>query len=153
MKKRVINSWEAAAIPLPKRPKRSTPLCADVEQELLNVTEVKDFAGQKVEVTKQVVKGSREAQGLKAKKGLDAVLAALKGPNKMSTMTKSQIDWDKDKAAEGDADELRQYTKDGYLTKQKFLQESEMRVFEKEKAERNTEREKERIRRLKARDG
>lgn len=74
------------------------------------------------------------------KKGLDKVLQALDEPKKVSTMEKSSLDWDKFKEKEGIEDELTQYTKDGYIEKQEFLQRLDHKRFELEKAERDKQR-------------
>lgn len=55
-------------------------------------------------------------------------------------MEKTSLDWDKFKAVEGIEDELHQYTKDGYLEKQDFLQRVDLKQFEREKAERDRTR-------------
>lgn len=73
-------------------------------------------------------------------KALDQVLASLDGPKKVSTMEKTSIDWDKFKEHEGIEDELKQYTKDGYIEKQEFLQRLDVKRFEIEKAERDRQR-------------
>lgn len=84
------------------------------------------------------------AEASKAKasgpKALDQVLASLDGPKKVSTMEKTSIDWDKFKEHEGIEDELKQYTKDGYIEKQEFLQRLDVKRFEIEKAERDRQR-------------
>lgn len=75
-----------------------------------------------------------------ASSGVDQVLASLDAPKKVSTMEKTSLDWDKFKEAEGIEDELQQYTKDGYLEKQDFLQRVDLNQFELEKAERDKKR-------------
>lgn len=76
----------------------------------------------------------------KAASGLDQVLASLDAPKKVSTMEKTSLDWDKFKEVEGIDDELQQYTKDGYLEKQDFLQRVDLKQFELEKAARDKKR-------------
>uniref|UniRef100_K3WLG7 BCNT-C domain-containing protein n=1 Tax=Globisporangium ultimum (strain ATCC 200006 / CBS 805.95 / DAOM BR144) TaxID=431595 RepID=K3WLG7_GLOUD len=73
-------------------------------------------------------------------KGIDQVLASLDAPKKVSTMEKTSMDWDKFKEVEGIEEELHQYTKDGYIEKQEFLQRVDLKQFEIEKAERDKKR-------------
>lgn len=73
-------------------------------------------------------------------KGIDQVLASLDAPKKVSTMEKTSMDWDKFKEVEGIEEELHQYTKDGYIEKQEFLQRVDVKQFEIEKAERDKKR-------------
>lgn len=96
------------------------------------VEQLVKFAGQEYSV-------STSAQP-KARKGLDTALAALDEPKQVSTMEKTSLDWDKFKEAEGIEDELTQYTKDGYIEKQEFLQRLDLKRFEIEKAERDKQR-------------
>jgi len=72
--------------------------------------------------------------------GLDSLVASMKEPKKVSTMEKTSIDWDSFKEKEGIEDELKQYTKDGYLEKQEFLTRMDHKRFEIEKAERDRQR-------------
>lgn len=57
-------------------------------------------------------------------------------------VTKSSMDWDTYKAAEGIEGEMQQATKDGkgYLNKQDFLQRCDVRKFENELEVRNAKR-------------
>ncbi|OQS03364.1 hypothetical protein THRCLA_04333 [Thraustotheca clavata] len=91
------------------------------------VTKVMKFAGKEY---------TMEAQAPIKKTGLDAVVDALQQPKKISTIEKSSMDWDSFKEKEGIADELEQYTKNGYLDKKDFLNRVDLRKFEIEKAER-----------------
>ncbi|EFC49879.1 predicted protein [Naegleria gruberi] len=81
--------------------------------------------------TKQVVHN-------KASK-LDQALSKL-NEKKKSTISQSKQDWKQYKEKEGIEHELKQYTKDGYLEKQSFLERTEMREFEIDKDLRNAER-------------
>lgn len=76
----------------------------------------------------------------KAAPKLDKVLSLMDEPKKVSTMDKTSMDWDKFKEKEGIEDELKQYTKDGYIEKQDFLQRLDQKRFEIEKAERDQKR-------------
>jgi len=76
-----------------------------------------------------VTTGAAAAAADTPKRGVDAVLASLK-KKKMSTLFKSQHDWEHFKDKEGIADELAQSSKDGYLAKRAFLEESDVREHE-----------------------
>ena len=43
------------------------------------------------------------------------MVAATDDPKKISTIEKSSLDWDKFKEDKGLTEELKQYTKDGYM--------------------------------------
>lgn len=70
------------------------------------------------------------------------MVAATNDPKSISTIEKSAFDWDQYKAKEGLNDELKQYTKDGYLEKQDFLMRVDAREFQNEKEERDKKRRK-----------
>jgi len=75
------------------------------------------------------------------KSGLDQALSKL-NEKKKSTISQSKLDWKEYKEKEGIEHELQQYTKDGYLEKQAFLDRTEMREFEIGKDLRNKERQR-----------
>lgn len=116
------------------------------------VTELFEFAGEAVEVKKevpiempspvtaQVVRSARPS----AQKvgGLTSVLGQLGKKNKLSVLEKSKLDWDNFKQKEGIAEQLQTHNKgkDGYLEKQDFLQRADLRQFEIEKAMRSSRR-------------
>ncbi|KAL4164586.1 hypothetical protein KRP22_004451 [Phytophthora ramorum] len=102
------------------------------------VDRVVKFAGKEYSVSTNAGAEAAGAQG--GKKGLDKMLASLDEPKKVSTMEKSSLDWDKFKEKEGIEDELTQYTKDGFIEKQEFLQRLDLKRFEIEKAERDKQR-------------
>ena len=125
------------------------------------MTETKKFAGQEVQIKRMVIGGGGGAaaggaaaapvaaaattNGGGAKKGgggggLDSVLEEMKGPESISTIAKSSTDWDAYKVDKGIEDELAQATKDGYLAKKDFLQECDVRLFERERDERTANR-------------
>ncbi|CAM9681853.1 unnamed protein product [Ectocarpus sp. 12 AP-2014] len=111
----------------------------------VEVTEVKKYAGKDIVVKRKVTAGSAEhvaAAGAKKHGGLDNVLAALDGPKSISTVTKSSMDWETYKAAEGIEGDMEQATKDGkgYLNKQDFLQRCDVRKFETELEARQSKR-------------
>ncbi|KAJ8546705.1 hypothetical protein ON010_g11531 [Phytophthora cinnamomi] len=108
------------------------------------VERVVKFAGQEFSVSTSasaaVDAAAAAAQAAKGRTGLDKALQALDEPKKVSTMEKTSLDWDKFKEKEGIEDELTQYTKDGYIEKQEFLQRLDLKRFEIEKAERDKQR-------------
>ncbi|XP_001641275.2 craniofacial development protein 1 [Nematostella vectensis] len=78
--------------------------------------------------------------GAKRKGGLGSVLGQIGKKPKISTLEKSKLDWETFKAEEGIEDDLKNYNKDGYLEKQDFLQRTDVRLFEREKAARQGSR-------------
>ena len=128
--------------------KRDRPL-QGLEKKV--VTETKVFAGKEIEVARTVVgptgaaAASAEAKGPpppSAPGGIDAVLANLGGPQKLSTVAKTSSDWDTFKDKTGLDEELEEKAKgkDAYLVKKDFLDRVDQRTFEVEKAERDRER-------------
>ncbi|KAI9905686.1 hypothetical protein PsorP6_014033 [Peronosclerospora sorghi] len=115
--------------------KRSRKEMADVVATQ-KVDRMVTFAGQEYRVSTTDASGTAKRE----KRGLDHVLQALDEPKKVSTMEKSSLDWDKFKEKEGIQDELTQYTKDGYIEKQEFLQRLDLKRFEIEKAARDKQR-------------
>jgi hypothetical protein len=132
--------------------RRSVPL-PTLETKV--VTETKRFAGQHIQIQRTVV----EAVGVGGKDGtdgktlssqaakpsaggIDSVLSQIAGPQKISTMTKTNADWDTFKDKTGINDELTEKAegKDAYLVKQDFLQRVDQRRFEQEKVERDRTR-------------
>ncbi|KAB1213797.1 Craniofacial development protein 1 [Morella rubra] len=105
----------------------------------VEITEVRDFAGQDIEVKKLVDADSKEASE-KAKgpapSAVDNVLEQLKKKQKLSVLDKTKKDWgefkDENKGLE---DELDAYKKSSnqYLDKMSFLQRSDYREFERER--------------------
>lgn len=77
-----------------------------------------------------------------AKGGLASVLNKLGKKDKLSTLEKSKLDWNKFKQNEGIDEEIKTFNrgKDGYLEKQDFLQRTDLRQFEIEKQLRSTKR-------------
>ena len=74
--------------------------------------------------------------------GLDSILSKIDAPEKMSTLTKTNMDWEQFKDEEGLEDELKRKAqgKDAFLLKQDFLQRVDSRRFEQEKAQRDMTR-------------
>ncbi|KAF5306428.1 hypothetical protein FQR65_LT07340 [Abscondita terminalis] len=115
----------------------------------VKVTEIFKFAGEEIEVEKEVIKTDGEnkvlnkpsgSNGPKTKGGLSSVLNQLGKKTKINTLEKSKLDWDKFKKEEKIEDELSAYgkSKDGYLERQDFLQRADLRRFEIEKGIRNS---------------
>ncbi len=115
------------------------------------VTQLFEFAGEAVEVRKEVpidaptppappVLGKRPAAGPKG--GLSSILGQIGKKNKLSVLEKSKLDWNNFKETEGIREDLEKHNrgKDGYLEKQDFLQRTDLRQFEKEKALRSSSR-------------
>lgn len=107
----------------------------------VEITEVRDFAGEEVEVKKFVDVNSREAsEKAKASVGVpsavDAVLEQIKKKPKLSVLDKTKKDWGEFKEEnKGLEDELETYKKSGnqYLDKVSFLHRADYREFERER--------------------
>lgn len=104
----------------------------------VEITEVKDFAGQEIEVKRLVEAGSKEASSSSAMatSGVDAVLEQIKKKQKLSVLDKTKKDWGEYKEEnKGVEDELDKYKKssDKYLDKVSFLERADYRQFEKER--------------------
>lgn len=112
------------------------------------ITEVKDFAGQEIEVKRLVEADSKEAleRGNKGSSSssssaatpsaVDAVLEQIKKKQKLSVLDKTKKDWGEYKEEnKGVEDELDKYKKssDQYLDKVSFLERADYRQFEKER--------------------
>eukprot|EP00795_Rhopilema_esculentum_P001554 gene1554-16003_t len=81
-------------------------------------------------------KSPREIPGAASKKrpgGLSNVLGSISKKQKISTLDKSKKDWDSFKKEQGIEDELRNKSKDGFLSKQEFLQRVDYRKWENER--------------------
>jgi len=109
------------------------------------------FAGQMIEVERTVVVGSSKehnlagdiaAIGAAKPVGIDAVLSQIKGPQKITTIDKTNIDWENFKDKTGLEEELKKKAegKDAFLVKKDFLNRVDARRFEQEKDERNKKR-------------
>lgn len=140
------------AQPIAKKP-------ATVVDKPKTVTEIFEFAGEKIEVKKQiktddVISSKNAGTSTQAKApaipqhkprgGLSAVLGQIGKPNKLSVLQKTHLDWDGFKHKEGIDEELQTHNKgrDGYLERQDFLQRTDVRQFEIEKSMRQTTRRK-----------
>ncbi|KAE8077095.1 hypothetical protein FH972_015696 [Carpinus fangiana] len=105
----------------------------------VEISEVRDFAGQEIEIKKLVDADSKEASE-KAKgaapSAVDAMLEQIKKKQKLSVLDKTKKDWgefkDENKGLE---DELDAYKKSSnqYLDRVSFLQRTDYREFERER--------------------
>ncbi|XP_071924410.1 uncharacterized protein [Coffea arabica] len=107
----------------------------------MEVTELRDFAGEEIEFKKLVDTSSKEAfdKG-KASTGpasaVDAVLEQIKKKQKLSVLDKTKKDWGEFKEEnKGLEEELETYKKSSnqYLDKVSFLQRTDYREFERER--------------------
>lgn len=143
----------------PKNAKEETS--SEKSQQKKVVTQIFDFAGEKVEIQKEVtVDDDKPAETEKAKAkpavslpfnrprsgggGLSSVLGQIGKKNKLSVLEKSKLDWTGFKKNEGIDEELQTFNKgrDGYLERQDFLQRTDLRQFEIEKNMRSANRRK-----------
>ncbi|TKY54287.1 Craniofacial development protein 1 [Spatholobus suberectus] len=105
----------------------------------LVITEVRDFAGQEIEVKKLVDSDSKEAMErakAPAPSAVDAVLEQIKKKQKLSVLDKTKKDWGEFKEEnKGMENELDAYKKSSnqYLDKVSFLQRTDYREFERER--------------------
>ncbi|KAK6125135.1 hypothetical protein DH2020_041101 [Rehmannia glutinosa] len=107
----------------------------------LEVTEVRDFAGEEIEVKKLIDADSKEATekgkgAAGATCAVDAVLEQIKKKPKLSVLDKTKKDWGEFKDEnKGMEDELDAYKKSSnqYLDKVSFLQRADYREFERER--------------------
>ncbi|XP_048371672.1 craniofacial development protein 1 [Sphaerodactylus townsendi] len=120
------------------------------------ITEVFDFAGEEVRITKEVDASSKEAQdflkkqdqktvtpvshptssGVKRPSGINSLLGKLgTKKQKLSTLEKSKLDWEHFKQQEGIGEELATHNrgKEGYLERKAFLERVDHRQFEIER--------------------
>jgi len=108
------------------------------KDNLVKIQEKRDFAGQDINVVREMKEGSAEhKEWLKTqpKTGLDALLADLQPKKQMNTLTKTSLDWDKHKKENKLDDELDEHNRNGgYLEKQDFLDRSSHRQFKLEQA-------------------
>lgn len=108
----------------------------------VEITEVRDFAGEEIQVRKLVDSDSKEAVERAAKmtsgppSALDNVLEQIKKKQKLSVLDKTKKDWGEFKGEnKGMEDELDAYKKstNQYLDKVSFLQRADLREFERER--------------------
>ncbi|KAD4982846.1 hypothetical protein R6Q59_002480 [Mikania micrantha] len=104
----------------------------------IEVREVRDFAGESIEVKKLVDANMTEA--LEKEKGgassaVDAILEQIKKKPKLSVLDKTKKDWGEFKEENQLDEELETYKKSGnqYLDKVSFLERADYRQFERER--------------------
>lgn len=108
---------------------------------ICQVTEVRDFAGEEIEVRKLIDAASKDAiekgkGAAGATSAVDAVLEQIKKKPKLSVLDKTKKDWGEFKEEnKGMEDELDAYKKSSnqYLDKVSFLQRADYREFERER--------------------
>ncbi|XP_054288265.1 craniofacial development protein 1-like [Macrosteles quadrilineatus] len=138
------------------KPVPTQPPVIEKENKALVVTEIFEFAGEKVTVEKELpAQGSGRGRGRGMVRGgmrggvtqgrpggLAAIVGQLGKKNKLSTLEKSKLDWDRFKKDEGIEAEIQTHNKgkEGYLERQDFLQRTDLRQFEIEKQLRTTSR-------------
>lgn len=107
----------------------------------VEITEVRDFAGEEIEIKKLVDADSKEAAE-KAKlpgapsSALDTILEQIKKKPKLSVLDKTKKDWGEFKEDnKGMEEQLDAYKKSAnqYLDKVSFLQRADLREFERER--------------------
>ncbi|XP_031099387.1 craniofacial development protein 1 [Ipomoea triloba] len=107
----------------------------------IEVSEVRDFAGEEIEVKKYIDASSKEASNKgKAQAGpasaVDAVLEQIRKKQKLSVLDKTKKDWVEYKGDnKGVEEELDAYKKSSnqYLDKVSFLERADYREFERER--------------------
>ena len=111
-------------------------------EESQKFTERRNFAGKMVEVETEYVEGSKEAKAhdkkveMLARGGIDAVLAELMAPKKLSVMDKTKADWRTVKQTDEELEEDLQAHRRGGQTfreQQDFLQQADYREYELER--------------------
>ncbi|XWS14255.1 hypothetical protein CRYUN_Cryun36dG0107100 [Craigia yunnanensis] len=105
----------------------------------IEITEVREFAGQEIEIKKHVDADSKEAaekSKVPAPSAVDAVLEQIKKKAKLSVLDKTKKDWGEFKEEnKGMEEELDAYKKSSnqYLDKVSFLHRTDYREFERER--------------------
>ncbi|KAL4202247.1 hypothetical protein AMTRI_Chr02g262710 [Amborella trichopoda] len=130
----------AAALTAVKEVAAAAAAAAASSRGKIEISEVREFAGEEIEVKKLVDSDSKEAAE-KAKSsstpasGLDAILEQIKKKPKLSVLDKTKKDWGEFKENKGLEEELEVYKKSSnqYLDKVSFLQRADYREFERER--------------------
>lgn len=121
------------------------------QRGMVMITETRRFAGQNIEVNREVAAGSKAAQKAAAEaeaaaagttdtkpssSGLDAVLASLAQSKKVTVLDKTRADWKDLKRTDAELkEELESHKRSGttYLEKQAFLKQAELAEYERER--------------------
>ena len=105
------------------------------ESNTVTITTTTSYAGEMIEVKQELVKGSEAERRYKAahaaKDNLSQIVDSLTGKRSLNTLDKSRVDWSENKRIVGDQQELKQFTKDGFVERQAFLLAAEQREREK----------------------
>ncbi|KAH9260160.1 hypothetical protein BASA81_001935 [Batrachochytrium salamandrivorans] len=126
-------------------PQPISPQALDLAQQVIDtfgttkVTEKVRFAGEMVDVVKQVDKPSSNTS-TQAKSMLEEMLEGISKTRSVTTVEKSSYDWEQYKAQHQLEDELKDAGKDGFVEKQQFLHRVDDRQFELERTQRERER-------------
>lgn len=105
----------------------------------IEVREMRDFAGEAIEVKKFVDANTKEAsekeKGSSAPSAVDSILEQIRKKPKLSVLDKTKKDWGEFKEENRLDEELETYKKSGnkYLDKVSFLQRADYREFERER--------------------
>ncbi|CAN6446062.1 unnamed protein product [Victoria cruziana] len=107
----------------------------------VEISEIRKFAGEEIEVRKLVDPNSKEASeksnaSAAPQSGLDAILEQIKKKPKLSVLDKTKKDWGEFKDEHrGMEEELDAYKKSSnqYLDKVSFLERTDVREFERER--------------------
>lgn len=103
----------------------------------IEIKEVRDFAGQEIEVKTLVDADSEKAKAVAApSSAVDAILEQIKKKQKLSVLDKTKKDWGEYKEEhKGVEDELETYKKSSnkYSDKVSFLERTDYREFERER--------------------
>jgi len=133
--------------------KDATAATDAAQRGMVMITETRRFAGQNIEVNREVVAGSKVAQKAEAEgaaaaaaagtthpkpssSGLDAVLASLGQVKKVTVLDKTRADWKDLKRTDAELkEELESHKRSGttYLEKQAFLKQAELAEYERER--------------------
>lgn len=137
----IIKTTAGASTSDDKRAKVEAPM-----PEKRTITEIFDFAGEKVEVQKVVPAGNGSSKetsngrqrSAALKGGIGSILNQLGNAKKISVLEKTKLDWTSFKQKEGIEEDLQTHNKgkDGFLERQDFLQRTDLRQFEIEKNQR-----------------
>lgn len=117
---------------------------ADGVSNTVKVSEKQEFAGEEVEVEREVQEGSKAAKvheererQREATKGFDAVIAMMNGKKKLSTLDKSKLDWRSWKKQQGrhEQADLEKHVRSGttHIERNEFLHKAEWAEYEKER--------------------
>lgn len=141
--KKEIDSKPKSKTTIVKETKETPKTSKDIEKsppkEKPKAPVILEFAGEKIDKEGNVLDKSQTSSAPAAARrssgGMASVLSQLGKKQKLSTLEKSKLDWDKFKRDENIGDELKSYNmgKNGYLDRQDFLQRADLRQFELEK--------------------